>query len=283
MARKKLTKSDYQERVNEVLYFIHSDISQPLHVKELSSLVSTSSFHFNRIFFQVMGEHLHEYIKRVRLESAANLLLFNPDSTITQIARECGFASSATFTHAFKERFHLTPTKWREVDVDKDVHLRDIEPLHVKPKIVKISEKFVAYVRHKGYDRSIKKPWLKLLDWAEKNGIDTSTSMIGLHHSNPRFVQKEKCHYVACLELKEPAFRSADIGVMKIPSMLCAVFRFEGVYGDLLRYMDSVYYKWLPYSEFEKVNLPSIAIYHKNHFIDEDERFVLDFCVPIRF
>ena len=283
MSKRKQTSKEHQEKVNEALYLIHKDISEPLHVKSIAQKVATSPYHFNRIFFQVTGEHLHEYILRVRLESAANQLLFNPDSTITDISRECGFSSSSTFTHAFKKRFFVTPSKWREIDEDRDVHLRDIEPLHVEPTIRKIPATKVAYVRHRGYDRSIKRAWLKLYEWAEMNAIDTDTTMIGLHHSNPRFVEKSKCHYVACLELKDEAFRGGDIGVMKIPSMLCAVFRFEGVYGDLLKYMDSVYYKWLPKSGYEKVNLPSLAIYHKNHFIDEDERFVLDLCVPVRY
>lgn len=283
MARKKLTHYDYQEKVNDVLHLIHSDIAAPLHVKELAEHVSTSAFHFNRIFKHVMDEHLHGYIRRVRLESAANLLLFNPSSSITEIAQSCGFASPATFTHAFKERFLVTPTQWREVDVDNEAHLRDIAPFYGEPKLIQVPPRRVAYVRHQGYDRSIKRPWLKLLHWAQGQGLKEDLCMVGLHHSNPRFVAKDKCHYVACVEVGEGYFRSGDIGVMMIPSMFCAMFHFEGKYGDLLKYMDSVYYRWLPYSDFEKINLPSFAHYHKNHFIDADERFVLDFYIPVRY
>ena len=283
MARKKMTHYDYQEKVNEILHLIHSDIAAPLHVKDLAEHVSTSPFHFNRIFKQVMDEHLHGYIRRVRLESAANLLLFNPTSSITEIAGSCGFASLATFTHAFKERFAVTPTQWREVDVDKDVHLRDIAPLDQTPVLVQVPPRRVAYVRHQGYDKSIQKPWSKLLYWAKEQGIKEPRVMVGLHHSNPRFVEKKKCHYVACLEVGKGYYRSGDIGVMIIPTMFCAKFHFEGKYGDLLRYMDSVYYRWLPQSDFEKINLPSFALYHKNHFIEDDERFVLDFYIPVRY
>lgn len=109
--------------------------------------------------------------------------------------------------------------------------------------------------------------------------------MIGLHHSNPNIVKKEDCHYVACLELDEDLtyFRSGEVGVMYIPRMFCAKFSLTGIYGDLMKYMDYIYYQWLPNSQYEKVHLPSLAIYHKNHFIRKDGKFELDFYVPIRY
>ena len=53
--------------------------------------------------------------------------------------------------------------------------------------------------------------------------------------------------------------------------------------NDLKKYMDVIYHQWFPKSDYEKVALPSFALYHKNHFLEADEQFVLDFCVPVRF
>jgi AraC family transcriptional regulator len=144
----------------------------------------------------------------------------------------------------------------------------------------------VAYVRHRGYNRSIKKAWDRLKEWTLRNDLEfEKMKMIGLHHSNPNIVKKEDCHYVACLELEKNAkqYRQDDIGVMEIPQTFCAKFSLHGKYGDLMKYMDYIYYRWLPKSGYEKVHLPSMAIYHKNHFIREDEVFELDFLVPVRF
>lgn len=286
MKHKINTKNDYIERVNEVLFRIHGDVQENFLVEELSAHVAMSPFHFNRIFKEVTTESLHSYIKRVKLEHAGNLLLFSPEATITHIMHEVGFSSNASFTQAFKEHFGVTPTKWREVD--KANENRDLSFSH-KPLDVKISTMpsfDVAYVRHKGYDRSIKTAWLKLQAWALKQNIDFSKqTMIGLHHSNPRFVDSSLCHYVACLELpkEHKYYRSGEIGVMKIPQTFCAVFMLKGVYGDLKKYMDVIYHEWLPSSDYEKVSLPSFALYRENHFINADETFDLDFCVPVRF
>jgi len=283
---RKNTKNDHNQRINEILFQIHFDISKEHSVQSLSKSASMSPFHFNRVFKKIVGESVHAYIRRVRLEHCANALLFNPNSTINEIFSEVGFISNSSFTHAFKEYFGCTPSKWREIDTP--VHINEnieaINPLHVE--IDYVEKKRVAYVRHRGYNKSIKEAWQRMEEWCCQNGLDFSTlPMIGLHHSNPNIVKKEDCYYVACLELDSEFvhFYSGGVGIMEIPRMFCAKFSLVGKYGDLMKYMDYIYYEWLPNSKYEKVHLPSMAHYHKNHFIREDEKFELDFYVPIRY
>ena len=281
---KKSTRSDYAQRVNEVLYQIHLNIAGNHSVKNLSSMISMSPFHFNRIFKSVVAESLHAYIRRVRLEHSANALLFNPNSTISEILAESGFVSNSSFTHAFKEYFGVTPTKWREVDIPKNISrdIKRIEPLHVE--ICMLERKRVIYVRHKGYDRSIKDAWMRLVWFCDSAGLDfEAMQMIGLHHSNPNIVKKEDCHYVACLEVDKEIYPNSQVGVMNIPKIFCAKFSLKGKYGDLMRYMDYIYYVWLPNSKYEKIHLPSLAYYRKNHFLQKDGKFDLDFYIPIRY
>lgn len=282
----KITKIDHNQRINDVLSEIHLDISQEHSVEDLSKTASMSPFHFNRVFKKIVGESVHAYIRRVRLEHCANALLFNPDSTVNEIFKEVGFISNSSFTHAFKDYFGSTPTKWREIDTPKNIceNITKINPLHVE--IDYVDKRRVAYVRHRGYNKSIKEAWHRLEEWTLQNGIDFEKHvMIGLHHSNPNIVKKEDCHYVACLELDDnfTPFRSGAIGVMEIPRIFCAKFTLTGIYGDLMKYMDYIYYEWLPNSKYEKVHLPSMAHYHKNHFIRKDGKFELDFFIPIRY
>jgi AraC family transcriptional regulator len=280
--KRKSTIDSHQEKLNDALNLIYSNLGEPLHVKDIAAHVSTSPYHFNRMFHSMMGEYLHTYVKRVRLEFAANSLLFNPHSTVRDIAMQVGFESLSSFTHAFKKHFNATPGKWREVD-KKQRDDFDSVALNVKPSLVRFAPRNLAYVRHVGYDKSIKTPWLKLLEWARYSELGEGATMIGIHHSNPRFVPRDRCHYVACLELDKPYFPKGEVGITRLPRLLCAVFSFEGQYGDLLGQMDSVYKEWLPYSGFESVPLPSFVIYHQNHFIDPSETYKLDFCVPVKY
>jgi len=63
---------------------------------------------------------------------------------------------------------------------------------------------------------------------------------------------------------------------------LCAIFHYEGVYGDIAKLMTYIYHYWMPNSGYEVKILPAFAIYHKNHYLEENKTFNLDFYIPIR-
>ena len=69
---------------------------------------------------------------------------------------------------------------------------------------------------------------------------------------------------------------------LEVEESLCAIFHYEGVYGDVTKLMAYIYNYWLPNSKYEAKALPPYAIYHKNHFLNGNKRFSLDFYVPIQ-
>ncbi|MFA0709082.1 helix-turn-helix domain-containing protein, partial [Vibrio sp. 10N.222.48.A3] len=71
-------------RINDVLFHIHQDISQPLSAKALSEIAAYSEQHFHRTFKSVVGESLHQYIRRTRMEYAANQLMFDTTSSVVE-------------------------------------------------------------------------------------------------------------------------------------------------------------------------------------------------------
>lgn len=62
------------------------------------------------------SEHnsLASYIRDLRLEYAFRMLADNPDYTINQVAKECGFFSADTFRRGFKDKFGISPTEYRQ-------------------------------------------------------------------------------------------------------------------------------------------------------------------------
>ncbi|GAL11556.1 transcriptional regulator AraC family [Vibrio astriarenae] len=67
-------------RINDVLFYIHQDIGRELSAKELADVAAYSEQHFHRIFKDVVGESIHQYIRRTRMEYAANQLMFDTKS-----------------------------------------------------------------------------------------------------------------------------------------------------------------------------------------------------------
>ena len=90
-----------------------------------------------------------------------------------------------------------------------------------------------------------------------------------------------KCRYVACLGIDRPLKNRGLVNNLTIPGGLHAMFKLQGKYGELLPQISHILEKWLPASGFKMQSTPAYVHYHKNHFLAEDERFELDFCLPI--
>ncbi|MDD3775084.1 MAG: GyrI-like domain-containing protein, partial [Sulfurovaceae bacterium] len=90
-----------------------------------------------------------------------------------------------------------------------------------------------------------------------------------------------ECQYIACIVL-EKELTNAALPIMIIPKGVYAKFDFSGKYGDVLKFMNWVYFHWLVESGYETTTNPSYAIYRKNHFLSDDEEFDLSYYIPIR-
>lgn len=281
-----------RSRINNTLYAIHKDISAELTAKELADVASYSEQHFHRIFRQVVGESVHQYIRRTRLEHAANQLMFDHTSSVQEIAEKCGFHSVSSFSHAFKQFFSVSPGTWRTSgrkspeppylsDPEIAAGYQRVQNRELpQPDIVTLENQPVAYVRHQGYGHSIRQAWQTLQAWAASEGRK-STQQIALHHSNPAWVPLRQCRYVACIGIDRPITRTDVVNSMVIPGGVHAAFRLEGYYGDLLPYLSRIMEEWLPESGFKMQTTPALVCYEKNQFLAKDAHFRLIFNLPV--
>ncbi|MBI4908616.1 MAG: AraC family transcriptional regulator [Acidobacteria bacterium] len=105
-------RQQYQDRVNRVLDHIGQNLDGELSLARLSEISGFSPFHFHRIFQGVTGETLNSYVRRARVEWAAQLLRGSPRKRITDVALDVGFAGTAEFSRAFKNHFGRAPSSW---------------------------------------------------------------------------------------------------------------------------------------------------------------------------
>jgi AraC family transcriptional regulator len=104
---------EYISRINKVIDYIENHLDEELSLDTLAKVACFSSFHFHRIFSAFVGETLSRFIRRLRLEKAANKLINNPKQSITDIAFDCGFSSLEVFARAFREQFEMSAGEWR--------------------------------------------------------------------------------------------------------------------------------------------------------------------------
>ena len=290
-----MKKSTYEKRAkiaNDVMNYIYKYIDTNINIDELSRELNISKFHLHRVFKDEFGKNIYESIKSIRLEKAANLLITNKFSTITNISNMTGYSSQTSFLRAFKQRFSMTPKEWKNggykeysnkivEEFSQDIKTKDF--FNIEPTIVKMPQMRGYYIRHKGYDKSIKKTWAKLQTWIYTNDIKSYKQM-ALHHDNPIITPLEDCQYIAIAVLDEnEELKDLSLPTLDIPKGIYAKFSLNGKYGDVIKLIQWVYHVWLIKSGYETTTNPSYTIYEKNHFLSSDGEFILDFYLPIKY
>ncbi len=291
MRRKTLQKR--VQLANDIMYYIYTHIDTNICIDELSSDLGVSKFHMHRIFKDVFGKNIYESIKSIRLQKASNLLLTNKYSTITEVANLCGYSSQTSFIRVFKNRFEMTPKEWRNGGYKSySQQILEQSPKatrsratfdHLEPSIVKMPVFHAYYIRHRGYNASIKQTWQKLKTWILGNEL-THFKQIALFHDNPTITPLDECQYVACVVADENQKISSDrLPNFKISDGVYAKFDLQGEQGDKLKFIHWVYHEWLPRSEYETTTKPSYAIYKENNYLSQESRFDMSFYLSIKF
>ncbi|MGI4801779.1 MAG: helix-turn-helix domain-containing protein [Janthinobacterium lividum] len=92
---------------------IEAELAGPLSISGLAADCGLSPRHLIRTFKTSEGVTLGDYIARARIDRARQLL-GDRDIMMKQIAGECGFASAAAFSAAFRRAIGCTPREFRD-------------------------------------------------------------------------------------------------------------------------------------------------------------------------
>ncbi|MCX7865827.1 MAG: helix-turn-helix domain-containing protein [Limisphaera sp.] len=92
--------------------YILEHMAEDLSLGRVAKAVNTSTFYFCKMFKKATGINFTDYLSRVRIERAKNLLL-NPNLRVSEIAFEVGFQSLTHFNRVFKKILGQSPTQYR--------------------------------------------------------------------------------------------------------------------------------------------------------------------------
>jgi AraC family transcriptional regulator len=249
------TIQDYQTRILKVLVHIQTHLDDLPHREELASIACMSPFHFHRIFSSFVGEPIHKYIKRLRLERAAGWLINTQDS-ITDIALRTGYETPAAFGKAFKQHFHVTPTHFREKQLSYShevirFSLQIKEEEAMKPTIKSRPEQRVMFVRKTGsYQDSSKQAWETMFGFLGQKGMPFhSIDMLGISHDSPGITEPDKLRYDACIPADDTVEAEGEVGLQTIAGGQFAIFLHKGSYKNLQQTYNHIFSVWLPQSQ----------------------------------
>ncbi len=312
------TEKEYRRRLNLALRYITLHLGEELPLERIAGAAYFSPFHFHRIFSAFVGESPADYVRRLRLEKAAAVLISDPGRPITAVALDCGFSSPAVLSRLFRERFGCTPREWRagrsypslasssknrqvlrkeRKDAAEDFGYPEgidhpewrkkmDEMLKKTPVEVKRIEGWkMAYVlQAKGYDMSgICGAYEKLFAWAgPRRLIGPDTKPVGMGIDNPDITPEDKCRYYAGIPVPDGTAAEGEIGIMDVAAGDYAVGRFEGRPEIIKQAYVFMYGVWLPAHGFQPADAPAYEIYHSTPDNDPRGFFVFELRVPVK-
>jgi AraC family transcriptional regulator len=311
---------EYRARLNRVLDHIDAHLGEELSVASLAEVACFSPFHFHRMFSAVLGEPVGRYVQRLRLEHAAVWLATRPGASVTEIALEAGFGSSATFARAFREQFGVTATAWRtrsgrmpgnidsnpgkaqrnagqdffavspyvegnalkwRLEMKKDTAIKaDVDVRDLAPRPV-------AYLRrvgpYQGDGALFGRLWNSLLQWAVPRGLfrPPETEMLCVYHDDPGITEAARLRLSVCITVPATTQPDGAIGRMTVAGGRYAVARFRLANDEYGAAWEAMYGGWLPQSGYQPDDRPAFEAYPGGG-PDEPGRQVVDVYVPVR-
>ncbi len=99
-------------RVRAAIDFMKANLHRKILRADIASAVRLSTPYFSDIFKLETGVTLGEYLIRLRMEKASELLVTTLLS-IKEIMAEAGFHNKSNFTRSFRKHFDVTPSEYR--------------------------------------------------------------------------------------------------------------------------------------------------------------------------
>ncbi|MFM9923500.1 AraC family transcriptional regulator [Variovorax sp. H27-G14] len=104
----------YRRRAVDAAMWIDAHCAQVIGLDGAAAQAGLSSFHFLRVFSQVLGVTPHQYLVRSRLRHAARLLAANDSRPVTEVALDVGFADLSNFVRTFHRAAGVSPSGFRK-------------------------------------------------------------------------------------------------------------------------------------------------------------------------
>jgi two-component system response regulator YesN len=102
----------YDSIVRKAMKFIEEHFAEAISVKDVADEVCVSESYFKSIFKKTSGYSYSEYLTRVRMDKAKELL-HSTQKTVTEIAMEVGFHTPTSFSTLFRREVGMSPTQYK--------------------------------------------------------------------------------------------------------------------------------------------------------------------------
>lgn len=285
---------DHRKAVFEAMDYISLNLPLNPSLNEIARHAALSSFHFHRIFREIVGETVAGFTRRLRLERAALWLIASADKDITRLALQIGFSSSQNFAKAFRSHFALSPSEFRRrYGTGMKSKTGNVARAHFpysdydscglqQIRIATLPARRVAYMRRFGsYGAETCRDAHRDL-YAAAPGITPQqpAGTICLYWDSPEITAHSRCRTDVCVELRAGQSPGRAVVTQTITGGTYAVFTFS-VSGNALESTWGTVFKWMAAGGLIKGDFPAYEFYYPETDISRD-LWVFDICIPLK-
>ena len=110
----RVTEGGADKGIGDIVRYIEHNYDKPLTLESLAGRSHYSRRHFTRLFREYTGASPMEYLNRVRIKNASDLLV-RSDMSIIETAMLCGFEDNNLFSRRFKAVYGSSPSEYRRL------------------------------------------------------------------------------------------------------------------------------------------------------------------------
>lgn len=230
----------------------------------LAEAAGFSAFHFSRMFAGMVGESPGEFLRRLRLERAAQAL--QTGQRVTETAFEAGYESLEAFSRAFRAAFGCVPSEFTVsclgtcLPTPTSLHWSapGVVPVFV-PRTkgtlmdVTIQETAPAWrvvaLRHTGPYNQIGPAFGQLMGWMQAHGVTPTGPALAISHDDPETTPAAELRSDACVIVADD-FTTDDptVQVLDLTGGRYAVATHLGAYSGLGATWSQLMGEWFPAS-----------------------------------
>lgn len=297
-----IRRQEYLGRINRVIDYIRGSLTGDLRLETLARVANFSPYHFHRLFTTIVGETVNAHIRRIRMQRAASQLIYNPKTSITRIAMDCGYSSPSSFARDFRQAYGMSASRFRAGGHDSIAKVREAmslegvefsasptpraeaSPMEFSVEVKMMPDFHVAYIRHVGRYNLIGDAFERLMRWAGPRGLlrFPETSLLAIYHDGPDVTPVSQLRSDACVTVPAGTPVEGEVGLMTIPGGKFAVAHVEidvTQYGEA---WDRLIGDWLPRSGYQPDDRLCYELYLNNPEEHPEKKHIVDICEPIR-
>jgi AraC family transcriptional regulator len=302
------SRAMYADRMQRVTEYIDRHLDRALDLDTLAAVAHFSPYHFHRLFSAWMGETVGDYLRRRRCELAATRLVAQPRVAVLQLALAVGFGSAEAFAHAFKGRFGVSPTSWRQQQSALRSAKRNSSQINRKPdqdhkeksgknaavqhhnaeasmkvEIVERKPTTIVCLRYVGpYGEPISAFWQQTVyPWMAASGL-LQQPRYGVSYDDPNVVDPAQCRYDAGCEAPSTLTALGNAQKTTIPGGKYAAFSFKGTVNQIEEAWTAMLRDWLPTSSLQLDGRPLFEYYPEGTSYDPKTGvFDCKLCIPV--